>query len=170
LSREIYEMSVIISILAEQTLIMKSFFEKETYNELMSRIEKLTPDSKRLWGKMSVAQMLAHNSEALEMATGNKKHERHLMEIIFAPLARPNFLSDKPFPRNSPTDPNVLIKDDRDFAAEKARLVSLVKQFHEGGEAKATTHPHSFFGKFTPAQWGTTQYRHLDHHLQQFGV
>ena len=82
MSREIYEMSVIISILAEQTLIMKSFFEKETYNELMSRIEKLTPDSKRLWGKMSVAQMLAHNSEALEMATGNKKHERHFYYLI----------------------------------------------------------------------------------------
>jgi hypothetical protein len=170
LSYETFEMSPIISILAQQTLAMKSFFEKETYTELLSRIEKIVPDTKRLWGKMDVAQMMAHTSEALEMATGNKKFKRHLTGRIFSPLVKKGFLSDKPFPKNSPTDSNIYIKGQRDFTKEKARLLSLVKQFHEGGEAKATSHPHSFFGHFTPAQWGTTQYKHIDHHLQQFGV
>jgi hypothetical protein len=149
---------------------MKSVFEKETYNELKTRIENIAPDTKRLWGKMNVAQMLAHTSEALEMATGNKKHKRHLMGILLSPLVKKSFLSDKPFSKGGPTDPNILIKDQRDFASEKARLLALLKQFHEGGEAKATTHPHSFFGPLTAREWGTSQYKHLNHHLTQFGL
>jgi hypothetical protein len=119
---------------------------------------------------MDIAQMLAHTSEALEMATGNKKHARHFIGRILSPLVKPGFLSDKPFPKNSPTDKNVFIKGPRDFNKERARLLSLVRQFHEGGEAKATTHPHSFFGHFTPEQWGKTQFKHLNHHLMQFGA
>ena len=69
-----------------------------------------------------------------------------------------------------PTDNSFLVVDQRNFEKEKARLIELVTQFSTGGEAKCTTHPHPFFGKVTPHEWGAGMYKHLDHHLRQFGV
>ena len=60
--------------------------------------------------------------------------------------------------------------DPREFAREKERLKQSVQEFHRGGEAKCTTLPHPFFGEITPAEWAMGMYKHLDHHLRQFGV
>jgi Protein of unknown function (DUF1569) len=149
---------------------MKSLFEKEAEEEISNRINRLSVDSKGLWGKMDVAQMLAHCAVTMEIATGTKKLPRLFIGRVLGPFVKSSYLGPKPFPDNSPTDKNFIIKDQRDFDVEKKRLLSLVKQFSEGGEGKCTTHPHSFFGKLTPAQWGTSTLKHLDHHLRQFGV
>jgi transposase InsO family protein len=63
-----------------------------------------------------------------------------------------------------------VIADKRDFAREQEQLKVCVRQFHEGGEERCTKHPHSFFGPLTPQEWATGMYKHLDHHLRQFGV
>jgi hypothetical protein len=149
---------------------MKSLFEKEAEEEISNRINKLSVDSKRLWGKMDVAQMLAHCAITMEMATGAKKLSRLFIGRILGPLVKSSYLGPKPLSKNSPTDKNFIISDPHDFEFEKKRLLLLVKQFSEGGAANCTTHPHSFFGKFTPNEWGISTFKHLDHHLRQFGV
>jgi hypothetical protein len=149
---------------------MISMYEKRAYDDVVARINKLSPASQRQWGKMNVAQMMAHCSTTLECATGKVKLPRLLIGRILGPLVKSSYLSEKPFSKNSPTDKSFIIADERDFDAEKQKLLQLIKEFSEGGEEKCTTHPHSFFGKLTPAQWGTSMYKHLDHHLRQFGV
>ena len=149
---------------------MKTLFDSNDYSEITQRLEKLTPSSQRLWGKMDVAQMLAHCVEPLEMATGRKKLKRQFLGYIFGWLAVKDYLSEKPFKPNLPTAEGFKIADKREFDLEMSRLKKLMQQFHQGGEANATTHPHSFFGQLTQKQWGETQYKHLDHHLRQFGV
>ena len=72
--------------------------------------------------------------------------------------------------QNSPTAPALLVKDDPDFETERARLDGLIDRFATGGAAACTTHPHAFFGKLTPDQWSILVYKHLDHHLRQFGA
>jgi hypothetical protein len=79
-------------------------------------------------------------------------------------------VSEKPLGKSSPTAKEFIITDKREFDKEKAELLELIKRFHEGGEKGATTFPHSFFGEMTPHEWGFTQWKHLDHHLRQFGV
>jgi len=59
---------------------------------------------------------------------------------------------------------------ERDLKAERERLRGLIERFVAGGRAGCTTHPHSFFGKLTPEEWAILMYKHLDHHLRQFGV
>jgi len=46
----------------------------------------------------------------------------------------------------------------------------LVDRFASAGKAGCTTHPHTFFGRMTADEWGILMYKHIDHHLQQFGV
>ncbi len=114
--------------------------------------------------------MLAHCAITMEMATGQRHLPRVFIGRIVGPMVKSSFLGPKPFSKNSPTDKSFLIKDQRNFDAEKERLLILVKQFAEGSEAKCTTHPHAFFGKLTPTEWATIMYKHLDHHLTQFGA
>jgi Protein of unknown function (DUF1569) len=149
---------------------MKNLFQPETVEEIKQRIEKLHPDSKRLWGKMEVAQMLAHCTAALEVAAGQKFPPRMFIGRILGPFIKPVFTNEKPFKKNTPTDKSFLVIDQRNFEKEKSRLLELINQFSTGGPEKVTTHPHSFFGKLTPIEWGTGMYKHLDHHLRQFGV
>ena len=49
-------------------------------------------------------------------------------------------------------------------------LLKYIEKFQAGGEEKCTTYPHPFFGKVTPREWSIGMYKHLDHHLRQFGV
>jgi hypothetical protein len=149
---------------------MRNLFQPETLEEIKQRIEKLQPNSLRLWGKMEAAQMLAHCSAAMEVAVGDKHPSRIFIGRIIGPFFKSAFTNEKPFRKGTPTDKSFLVIDQRNFVKEKSRLLELTQRFSKGGAAKVTSHPHSFFGRLTPAEWGTGMYKHLDHHLRQFGV
>jgi hypothetical protein len=149
---------------------MKSMFEKGTIDEIVGRINTLTPGSRQLWGKMGVAQMMAHCCTTLEVATGKKAANRLLIGRLLGPIFKKHYYDESEFRKNSPTHPTFIVTDERDFAAEKGRLIALAREFAEGGESKCTTRPHSFFGPLRPGEWGIGTYKHLDHHLRQFGA
>ena len=149
---------------------MPSLFEPETKRSILERLGGLTSGASRQWGKMDAAQMMAHCSVAMEAGTGDKPLKQALIGKIFAPFVRSSFLGEKPFGKNSPTDPTFVISDARDFAREKERLTALVARFCERGPAEAGRHTHSFLGKITGDDWGVVMYKHLDHHLRQFSA
>jgi hypothetical protein len=149
---------------------MKTIFDKETSKEILNRINKLTPETQRKWGKMDVAQMMAHCYEGLLMVTGEKKMPRVFIGRLIGALMKPLVLSEKPFRRNSPTAPGLIIADAREFEKEKELLTAKIKSITSSGKTITTTHPHPFFGKMNPDEWGISVYKHLDHHLTQFGV
>lgn len=148
----------------------KNLFEKDAAVEVISRIDALQPSSPRLWGKMDVAQMLAHCSAALDMASGRLNIPRAFIGRLLGPLVKPIFTNDKPFSRSSPTAKELKFPDPRDFDRERELLKRKVRQFQEGGEAQCTRHAHPFFGALTPYEWARGMYKHLDHHLRQFGA
>jgi hypothetical protein len=148
---------------------MKNLFEQHTVDEVTARIEQLNPGSRRQWGKMEVAQMMAHCSAALEMASGKLAAKRTLLGRIIGPRLRHVLTDESPFPRNSPTAKELKVGGG-DFLQEQQRLKERLRQFHEGGESQCTKDAHPFFGPITPLEWSTGMYKHLDHHLKQFGV
>ena len=143
--------------------------QPQAYKDLLERLEKLSPDSQALWGKMDVAQMLAHVTANLELALSNKKVGQMLMGRFFGPTAKQRVLS-KGISKNTPTAPGVKISDLREFQREKERLVRELEQFVEVGEAGITRQPHPFFGRLTPNEWARLQYLHVDHHFKQFNA
>jgi hypothetical protein len=149
---------------------MNNLFQSSAVDEVVARIDKLQPGSQRQWGKMDVAQMMAHCSATMDMAAGRLNRPRVLIGRILGPFVRRIFTNEKPFSRNSPTDETLKIFDARDFAREQQRLKERIREFNIGGETKCTRHPHPFFGPLTPHEWATGMYKHLDHHLRQFGV
>jgi hypothetical protein len=150
---------------------MKNLFDARLAEEVNGRIAALKADSPPQWGRMNPAQALAHCSAGLKMATGEIRPPRMMAGRIFGRLIKWLALrDDAPMRPNSPTVPVLVVADERDLAAEKARLQALVTQFAAGGSVRCTTHPHPFFGKLTADEWAVQMYKHLDHHLRQFGA
>jgi len=150
---------------------MKNLFEPSRVDELKDRMTHLKPDSQRLWGKMNAAQAIAHCCGGMELALGDLRPPRLLIGGILGLIIKPMaFKEEEPMRRNSPTIKAILVADERDLDKERQRLCALIDRFAAAGPAGCTTHPHSFFGRLTPDEWSMWMYKHVDHHLRQFGV
>lgn len=149
---------------------MNNIFNHLHMEEILNRIDKLIPTSQPQWGTMNVAQMLAHCSLFQDIAMGNSSPPRGLLGILIGRFAKPMFYNDKQLARNMSTIPTILIADKKDFEIEKEKLKQKIITFQNNGPEKCTKHPHPFFGKLTSEQWGKGIYKHLDHHLKQFGT
>lgn len=150
---------------------MKTLFDKSTNAEIIRRIEKLTPASKGQWGKMKVEQMLAHLGLSFQVNFGAIQLKRDLLlSTVFKPIARRILLGEKPFKKNMPTDKKVLPKGPVDFSEEKQKVIEMIKTYVEKGPGILSKNPHNILGKIAPEQSALISYKHVDHHLRQFGV
>jgi hypothetical protein len=149
---------------------MKNLFDKDVYAEIANRINALNPQTQRQWGKMNVAQMLAHSKEAFKVPLSEVKIPRMFIGLLIGWVFKKKLYNDEPWKKNLPTAPNFIIKDERDFEKEKAELMDMINRFYNGGPEKVGLFPHPMFGSFTSEQWGQAMYKHLDHHLMQFGA
>ena len=148
---------------------MNSLFNPEISQQIIQRIENLRVDSPRQWGKMDAAQMLAHCAFGMETAVGINNPPRTFFGKLLGKLMQGELTNDKPMGKNLPTPPQYIMVESKEFEREKNRLISSIKRFSDGGESKVTKNPHPFFGNITPIQWSTGSWKHLDHHLRQFG-
>lgn len=149
---------------------MHNLYNQSDVAGILKRIEKLTPETDRQWGKMDAAQMLAHCSKILETAMGRNVPKRMFIGRIFGPLVKPFVLNNKPMPKNLPTNKAYIVSDNHEFEKEQAKAIELVETFYENGPDGCTKNPNFFFGKLTPEEWAILQWKHWDHHLRQFGV
>jgi Protein of unknown function (DUF1569) len=151
---------------------MKNLFDATVANQVKSRLAQLQPQSERRWGKMTAAQMLAHCSVSMQWAVGEVVPDKGALPVrLMGRLVKPMvFRNDDPMRKNSPTAKSLLVMGEPDLVNERDRLSGLIDRFAAGGAAGCTKNPHSFFGKMTPEEWAILMYKHLDHHLRQFGV
>jgi hypothetical protein len=150
---------------------MKNLFDPAAAAEIKARLMSLRPDSARQWGTMTVAQAVAHCANGLEAAVGDTRPRRMFIGRIIGPVIKRLAITNaEPLRRNTPTSPDLVVADERDLESERRRLAALVDRFAAAGPAGCTTHPHTFFGRLTPREWSVLLYKHLDHHLRQFGA
>lgn len=149
---------------------MESLFDPAAFQQILRRLDALQPDASRQWGTMTPAQAIEHTARALEMASGKRPTKQARLGKLIGWMFKKGFVGPKPFGKNSPTGPDFIIRDEPDFAKAKARLRTLLVDFHAKGERGCDGNVHAFFGPLTAAEWGITQHKHLDHHLRQFSA
>lgn len=147
---------------------MKSVHTLETKQEVLDRIEKLTPEAKRLWGKMSVDQMFGHIASQLQFALGGIKAKPIAPQFILWIFKYVGGFWFK-WPKNSPTAPQMVIANPQGFEKERQGFLETFEAFTTK-DANSNWPIHPLFGKMTKEEWGKMAYKHIDHHLKQFGV
>ncbi len=151
--------------------MIKNIFDPTVANEVIDRINKLTPESKPLWGTMSVAKMLAHCNVTYEMVYSDKhKKPNAFMKFILKLLVKEKVVGVKPYKHNLRTAPAFVIKDEKEFEKEKSILVEYIRKTQQLGGVHFNNKESNSFGPLTQQEWNNMFYKHLDHHLCQFGV
>jgi hypothetical protein len=148
-----------------------NIFRPSTLVGIKERINALSPQNQPAWGSMTASQMLAHLNVMFELALEDK-HPRpgFLMRTLLSAVAKKQVVSEKPYPKNGRTAPEMVIKGKPDFEVEKTRLLAYLDQIAQKGEAGFDQHPHPVFGKLSATEWSNTFHKHINHHLSQFSL
>lgn len=150
---------------------MNGIFKKESADGVIDRINKLTSSSPAKWGKMNVSQMLGHCNVAFDMTFDvNLPKPKGLKKFFLKFLIKPIVVGAKPYKKNGRTAPAFLIVDERDFQKEKSLLIAYIEKVQDLGASHFHNKDSHSFGVLTSKEWDNMFYKHLDHHLQQFGV
>ncbi len=148
----------------------KSLYEHQVYEECTKRVQQLTEGTAAHWGSMNSAQMLAHCSEILEVSNGKELKNTPFLAKLFKGYIRKMVVGDKPYGKGVKTHPQYLQREPKDFQEQRSRLLKAIDIFYNMDKAEASNIKHSMFGVMSPEEKGWSAYKHLDHHLTQFGV
>ena len=152
-------------------MALSNVFEKSVTDAILQRINNLNNATQPAWGKMNVAQMLAHCNVVYEMIFEDKhKKPNAFLLLILKLFVKKNIVSEKPYKQNGGTAPQFIIADNRDFETEKSRLIAYISKVQELGESHFDNKESHSFGKLEITEWNNMFYKHLNHHLSQFGV
>ena len=150
---------------------MKSVFDPIDVHQILNRINQLSPETPAKWGKMNVAQMLAHCNVSYEMIYENIHPKPNpILKFVLKLFVKGKVVTEKPYVHNSPTAPAFIISDAKQFEKERTRLINHINQTLENGPAYFDGRESHSFGKLNITEWNNMLYKHLDHHLSQFGV
>ena len=148
---------------------MKNILNEADYSEIRNRIQNLSAASTRLWGKMDIQQMLMHCTTQLKLAVGEISSYIQGPSFMRSSLGKWILFSAVPWPKGAAT-PAEMNAELAHFVLtnienEKTDLLNYL----ENAKGKAQLMPHPFFGKLNRQEWARLIYKHLDHHLKQFG-
>jgi hypothetical protein len=146
---------------------VKDMFDPVVKQDIIDRINLLIPGTRRRWGKMNVAQMLSHVQLPINCAYGTHKVKGSFILKLLGPLFKSVLYNEKPYKQGLPTDPTYVVVDAKEFEIEKQSLLDLVNKF---SPETVILENHPVWGKMTKDQWSKATWKHLDHHLKQFGV
>lgn len=152
--------------------MIKNIFDKQITEEIINRIQKLNPNSKPLWGKMSVDQMLAHCNVTYQYTFQPQlfKKPNPFKKFLLKSVIKKIVVSPKPYQKNGRTAPDFIITGTKDFEKEKLILIQNINKTQQLGAKHFDGLENFSFGKMTAEQWNTMFYKHLEHHLSEFGV
>jgi hypothetical protein len=147
---------------------MRSIFDKATRDELIGRVNSLNADSKAQWGKMNIYQMIKHCTLWEDMMQGKQKYKQAFIGRLFGKMALRRVMKDEsPLARNTPTLPELRITGNGDMLLERTKWIAKIQDYAHFSNPGFV---HPFFGAMTEEQIGPFVYKHIDHHLRQFGA
>lgn len=153
-------------------MVIEDIFSEEGANRIIDRINKLTPETKAQWGKMSVDQMLAHCNVPYQMVfvQGKYKKPTGIKKVLVKLFAKNAVVGPKPYPKNGRTAPDFIITESKNFEVEKNKLISYIMKVKKLGKQHFDNKESHSFGRLSIQEWNTLFSKHIDHHLTQFNA
>lgn len=153
---------------------MPTIANASTLEALIQRLGRLTPDSSRRWGTLTAGEMLCHLGDAGDAVLGRRVPPGSMdPKLLPLPVKWLMLYSPLPFPKGVATRPGVNPRMDgtkpTDFAGDRTRVIDGMRLL--AAAAPETLRPTHFrFGTMSASAWRHLAYKHVDHHLRQFGV
>ena len=147
---------------------MKSIWQEDTRRELHDRMERLVWNRQAEWGRFTAPKMVCHLADSLKMAMGDLQVTPKRLPIRYPPLKQ-LIIYLAPFPKGAPTAPELLVREPQEWAHDVADVQALLDRA-AGCRTTDAWPEHPAFGKLSRRAWGVLVYRHMDHHLKQFGA
>ncbi|MBX7222464.1 MAG: DUF1569 domain-containing protein [Blastocatellia bacterium] len=147
---------------------MPSLWNASERAELLQRIDSLRAEGKPQWGTMSCKEMLAHLCDSMRMALGELqvKPKSGPMQMK---AVRHAIIYWLPFPKGAPTAPELIKRKPQGWKQEADDLKDLIQRLADHANWTSWP-PHPIFGDLSGQDWGVLSYKHIDHHLKQFGA
>ena len=151
---------------------MQNVFDAKDAQEYINRINNLTPETQRKWGKMSVDQVLAHLNVAYDLTFTPEKFPKpsFIAKFLLSKFVKPKITNEIPYKQSLPTSPAFIIANERNFEEEKAKLIGNIQRVQQLGKEAFEGKENINFGKMAAQDWNNMFAKHLNHHLDQFGV
>lgn len=151
---------------------MQNVFDAKDAQEYINRINNLTPETQRKWGKMSVDQVLAHLNVAYDLTFTPEKFPKpsFIAKFLLSRFVKSKITNEIPYKQSLPTSPAFIIADERNFEEEKTKLIGNIQRVQQLGKEAFEGKENINFGKMTAQGWNNMFAKHLNHHLEQFGV
>ena len=147
---------------------MKTLFDEGLRNAMLARINAVTADLQPKWGKMNAEKMLCHLVHSMRMGVGELPVKAVKLPIRYTPI-RQLMIYVLPFPKGAPTARELMPSNPLEIEESKRELARLFRTFGELASLKEWPE-HPAFGPIGKRGWGVLSWRHLDHHLRQFGA
>lgn len=151
---------------------MKNWFNLSDRTALLARLDKLSADRPALWGRMTAHQVVCHLADPIRVALGDRTAQR--VRTVFGwPGIGLLTVWLFPWPKGAPTAPEFLagrgMTSPSEFEKDKQTLLELLQRFSDFSEGKELG-ASPVFGVLNRRSWGRLMWRHVNHHLGQFGV
>ena len=148
---------------------MNSLWDPSARQDILSRIDRLTPETQPLWGRMTAGEMIAHLARGMKMGLGELETRQRRTVFRYWPLKHV-FVYWVRFPRSAPA-PREMVTREKPVTWD-ADLADLRDSFDRFAtrDRRGPWPVHPIFGRLSGKAWGALGWRHLDHHLRQFGV
>ena len=147
---------------------MHSLRNETIRNGLIQRLQHLTPETKPQWGKLDAPRLLCHLADTLAMSIGDLPTKSKNTKAFHRFPLKHLIIYVLPFPKGVNTAPELLSSSPIDFESDRSRVVNLICRLAATPDANGPEHP--FFGPLTNKEWNALQWKHINHHLKQFGL
>lgn len=162
-----------IAVAEPGVMRMKLLSDPGCKQELLARLGKIGPDTPRLWGKMTAAQMICHLNDSFLGIMGEKPMEIPPGFTFWPAIKYIALYAPGKWPKGVPTRPEFDQQagsgtPPAEFESDMRRLLQTMERFARGPR-DFQFRPHPMFKVMSEAQWMRWGYLHMDHHLRQFG-
>ncbi|MBN1297347.1 hypothetical protein JXA80_11250 [bacterium] len=146
---------------------MGSMFIEKDVQILKERLKKLTPETRPNWGTFTAGQMLCHLGDAMAVALAEPK--RGVQPLSGPPMIIRHMIRRYlPWPRHIRTLPEMIVTQPGEFQKDMIRVLTYMDTMLR---TRRTDWPvHAFFGPLDDVAWARLTWRHINHHLHQFGL
>ncbi len=146
---------------------MPSLRDQATRTGIVQRLQQLTPSTKPRWGKFDAAHMLCHLDDALSVSLGEPPSQPMNHKAFQHFPLKHLILYVVPFPKGAAAPPGMLLTPPRNFDEDRQRLFDKIERIAAARAGAGPAHP--LFGPLSYEEWNALHWKHIEHHLKQFG-